>query len=94
MHEAFEDSKCLDVHAVFLDIFKGFDKVWHEGLIFKLKQNGISGKLLKFIESYCYNRKQRVMINGSYSDYANIKSGVPQSSVLGPLLFLIYISMI
>ena len=92
IHEAFENSKCLEVRAVFLDISKAFDKVWHEGLIFKLKQNGISGKLLKFSESYLYYRKQRVMINGSYSDYANIESGVHQGSVLGPLLFLVYIN--
>ena len=65
IHEAFEDSECLEVRAVFLDISKVFDKVWYEGLIFKLKQNGISGMLLKFFESHLYNRKQRVIINGS-----------------------------
>ena len=57
IHEAFEDSKCLEVRAVFLDISKAFDKVWHKGLIFKLKQNGVSGKLLKFFESYLCNNQ-------------------------------------
>ena len=62
IHEAFEDPKSLEVRAVFLDISKAFDKVWHEGLIFKLKQNGISGKLLKFLENYLCNRKQHVVL--------------------------------
>ena len=58
IHEAFEDPKSLEVRAVFLDISKAFDKVWHEGLIFKLGRNGVSGKLLesflkgKLFESY------------------------------------------
>ena len=92
IHEAFENSKSLEIRAVFLDISKAFDKVWHEGLIFKLKQNGISGSLLRLFENYLCNRKQRVVLNGSCSDFFTIESGVPHGSVLGPLLFLIYIN--
>ena len=58
----------------------------------KLEQNGISGNLLRLLQNYLDDRKQRVVINGSYSDYSNIESGVPQGSVLCPLLFLVYIN--
>ena len=92
IHQAFEDRNSLEVRAVFLDISKGFDKVWHDGLIFKLKQNGISGSLFKLLANYLNNRKHRVVLNGSCSHYSEIESGVPQGSVLGQLLFLLYIN--
>ena len=71
---------------------KAFDKVWHDGLIFKLKRNGVCGNLLKFFKSYLRSRKQRVVINSSCSDFLPIEAGVPHGSVLGPLLFLVYIN--
>ena len=76
IHEAFENPKSLEVRAVFLDISKAFDKVWHDGLLFKLKQ--LSGKLLKNVHCYLENRKQRVVINGFFSEYSVIESGVPK----------------
>ena len=80
---------CCDVSK---DISKAFDKVWHQGLLYKLKQNGISGNLLEILTGFLKDRKQRVVLNGQNSLWANIEVGVPQGSILGPLLFLIYIN--
>ena len=91
IHQAFDSTNSVEVRTVFLDISKAFDNVWHEGLIFKVEQNGISGNLLKLFQNYLSNRKQRVVQNGSYSEYSSIESGVSQGYVLGPVLFLVYI---
>ena len=61
-----------ETRAVFLDISEAFDKVWHEGLIFKLTQNGINNKLLDLITSFLSDRKQRVALNGIQSNWQNI----------------------
>ena len=81
-----------EVRGVFLDISKAFDRVWHEGLLFKLQQYGISGELITLIKDFLSCRKQRVVLNGQHSSRPDVKVAVPQGSILGPLLFLIYIN--
>ena len=90
IHSCLEEGK--EVRTVFLDISKAFDKVWHNGLISKLKFLGIKDPLLRWLENYLCGRSQRVVMEGVHSNWEKISAGVPQGSVLGPLLFLIYIN--
>ena len=88
--KGFDASPPLDTRGVFLDISKAFDRVWHEGLIFKLKSYGVSGTLLLLIQNFLFGRSQRVVLDGQASEWTEISAGVPQGSILGPLFFLIY----
>ena len=87
----FDNNPAVDMRGVF-DISKASDKVWHIGLLFKLKACGADGELLSLLENYLENCKQRIVLNGLTSKWGEINSGVPQESVLGSLLFLIYIN--
>ena len=82
--------KGLDTCMVFLDASKAFDRIWHQGLLHKLIRSGVSQNFSHWFESYLNNRRFRVTIDGVNSSWHDIYSGVPQGSILGPLLFLIY----
>ena len=87
---SFNSKSQIDV--AILDFSNAFDTVPHAGLLGKLEHYGIDSKILLWITNFLNNCKQRVVVDGSFSNFANVESGVPQGTVLGSLLFLLHIN--
>ena len=89
IEDAFQEKKVL---AVFFDLSKAFDKVWNEGLLLKLLQAGVHGKMYKWLSDFLFNRTARVKLDGTISRQVKLREGVPQGGVVSPTLFLVYIN--
>ena len=90
MYKYFDEGH--EVRDVFLDTLKVFGKVWQDGIVFKLTQDGISVNLLKILRDFLSERRQRLVLNGQAFKWTNVTAGIPKGSILFPLLFLICVN--
>jgi hypothetical protein len=91
VNERLDEGEPVDI--IYLDFQQAFDKVPYERLLAKLKSLGIGGNLLTWLREWLKNRVQKVVINDEASEWIQVTSGVPQGSVIGPILFIVYISI-